>query len=144
MLYPQLPEFDALRVRLDGMRLLWRDWGDVWARDFNRLCRQHGSQRPAALQQRTLFEDVVRPLTQEPSLTVLLVVDALRYEMAEELYRKRRKSRMSPFGPCPFGSSCSPKQDDRGCRRLPGRGDGGLSPTPRTSSQPSCAETASV
>ena len=87
LLYPQLPEFETLRARLDGLRRLWRDWADAWARDFNRTCRQHGFLPPAALQQRTLFDDVVRPLTQESGLTALFVVDALRYEMGEELYR---------------------------------------------------------
>jgi hypothetical protein len=87
LLYPQLPEFETLRARLDGLRKLWRDWADAWARDFNQTCRQHGFLPPAALQQRTLFDDVVRPLTQESGLTALFVVDALRYEMGEELYR---------------------------------------------------------
>ena len=43
---------------------------------------------PAALQQRTLFDEVVRPLTQEAGgVTAYFLVDALRYEMGEELHR---------------------------------------------------------
>src|SRR6266702_2459283 len=39
-------------------------------------------------QQRTLFDEVVRPLAQEPGVTAYFVVDALRFEMGEELYRQ--------------------------------------------------------
>lgn len=87
LLYPQLPEFDTVRDRLDALRRLWRDWADNWARDFNALCRSSGFLPGNALQQRTLFEEVVRPFTQEPGPTALFVIDALRYEMGEELYR---------------------------------------------------------
>lgn len=86
LLYPQLPEFEILRARLDGLRRLWRGWADAWARDFNALCKAHGFVPPASFQQRTLFDEVVRPMTQEPGATAMVVVDALRFEMAEELY----------------------------------------------------------
>jgi len=87
LLYPQLPEFETIRDRLDGLRLLWRAWADAWACDFNRLCKAHGFLPALSLQQRTLFEDVVRPLTQEPGTTALFVIDAFRFEMGEELHR---------------------------------------------------------
>ncbi|MCY2995954.1 MAG: BREX-6 system phosphatase PglZ [Planctomycetota bacterium] len=87
LLYPEIPEFETLRNCLDGLRKLWRDWADTWARDFNRVCVEHGFLPPASLQQRTLFDDVVRPMTKESGTTALFVVDALRYEMGEELYR---------------------------------------------------------
>jgi len=87
LLYPEIPEFETLRNCLDGLRKLWRDWADTWARDFNRVCMEHGFLPPASLQQRTLFDDVVRPMTKESGTTALFVVDALRYEMGEELYR---------------------------------------------------------
>lgn len=87
LLYPQLPSYEPLRVCLDAMRVAWRTWADGWARDFNRLCRTQGFLPPPALQQRQLFDDVVRPLTQEPGPTAYFVVDALRFEMAEELRR---------------------------------------------------------
>ncbi|HUE96783.1 MAG TPA: BREX-6 system phosphatase PglZ, partial [Longimicrobiaceae bacterium] len=86
LLYPQLPAFEALRSRLDDARALWRDWADGWARDFSALCRAEGFLPQNSLQQRTLFDDVVRPLAQDGT-TALFLVDALRYEMAEELYR---------------------------------------------------------
>ena len=87
-LYPQLPEFEGLRACLDQSRRRWRGWADTWARDFNALCRRHGFLPSPAYQQRTLFDDVVRPLTQESGTTAYFMVDAFRYEMAEELYRR--------------------------------------------------------
>ncbi len=87
LLYTQLPEFDSLRARLDDLRKRWRAWADAWARAFNGLCLKHGFLPPASLQQRNLFDDVVRPLIHESETTALFVVDALRFEMAEELHR---------------------------------------------------------
>lgn len=88
LLYPQVPEFESLRTRLDGLRLMWRAWADGWARDFNAVCRVQGFLPPPSLRQRQLFEDVVRPLTQESGPTAYFVVDALRFEMGEELFRQ--------------------------------------------------------
>ncbi|MBK1717209.1 BREX-6 system phosphatase PglZ [Thiocystis violacea] len=88
LLYPQLPEFEVLRTCLDEMRGHWRAWADTWARAFNRRCRTHGFLPEAASRQRTLFDDVVKPLTRESGTTAYFVVDAFRYEMAEELYRQ--------------------------------------------------------
>lgn len=88
LLYPNLPEFEVLRARLDAMRRSWRQWADAWALDFSATCRAHGFLPAPALQQRALFDEVVRPLTQEPGTTALFLVDALRYEMGEELYRQ--------------------------------------------------------
>ncbi|UPU37482.1 BREX-6 system phosphatase PglZ [Geomonas paludis] len=88
LLYPQVPEFEMLRACLDELRQVWRRWADAWACDFNALCKKHGFLPAASYQQRTLFDDVVRPLTQEPGTTAYFVVDALRFEMGEELYRQ--------------------------------------------------------
>jgi hypothetical protein len=87
LLYPLLPEFEALRGRLDGLRALWRAWADLWASDFNKLCRQQGFLPSTELQQRNLFDEVVRPLTKDAGITALFVVDALRFEMGDELFR---------------------------------------------------------
>lgn len=87
-LYPQLPEFEGLRAALDQSRRRWRRWADAWARDFNALCRRYGFLPSPTYQQRTLFDDIVRPLSQESGTTAYFLVDAFRYEMAEELYRR--------------------------------------------------------
>jgi len=86
LLYPPLPEFESLRASLDRVRSLWRDWADRWAVNFNALCKTRGFLPDARLQQRTIFDEVVKPLTQESGTTALFVVDALRYEMGEELF----------------------------------------------------------
>jgi len=87
LLYPELPEFEILRARLHAMRVVWRQWADAWARDFNALCRAHGFLPSASHQQRGLFDEVVKPLTQE-GITAYFVIDAFRFEMGEELYRQ--------------------------------------------------------
>jgi hypothetical protein len=86
LLSSELPGFEALRARLDELREVWQVWADAWARDFNRLCMREGFLPPAALQQRTLFDDVVRPQTQDGT-TALFVIDAFRFEMGAALYR---------------------------------------------------------
>lgn len=88
LLYPQVPEFETLRACLDGMRGLWRTWADAWGKAFNTLCRANGFLPDVSYQQRTLFNDVVKPLTQEAGITAYFVIDALRFEMAEALYRQ--------------------------------------------------------
>ncbi len=87
LIHLRLPESEVLRARLDKMRNVWRTWADEWARDFNRLCQMQGFLPPPSLQQRTLFDDVVRPLTKEAGTTAYFMVDAFRYEMAEEFKR---------------------------------------------------------
>lgn len=87
LLYPPVPEFETLRVRLDGMRRVWSRWADTWATDFGWICRERGFLPPLALQQRMVFDEVVRPLAQRDGTTAYFVVDALRFEMGEELSR---------------------------------------------------------
>lgn len=88
LLYPQVPSFEMLRARLDDARRAWHAWADQWARDFNEVCREHGFLPTAKLQQRALFDDVVAPATRESGATALFLIDALRYEMADELFRQ--------------------------------------------------------
>lgn len=90
LLHPNVPEFARLRARLDALREAWREWADQWAVDFNRLCVARGFLPDAGWQQRMLFDEVVRPMTQEHGTTAYFVVDALRYEMATQLYESFR------------------------------------------------------
>jgi len=86
LLYSQVARFERLRPALDLMRSRWRTWADAWASEFSGLCRRDGFLPPVELQQRTLFDDVVKPLVNDHEITVLFLVDALRYELAEELH----------------------------------------------------------
>ena len=84
LLEPQLPNYTQLRTALQTTRKTWRDWADRLARAFSAICRKAGYLPQADLQQRNLFDGVVRPLAQQGH-TALFVVDALRFEMAHEL-----------------------------------------------------------
>lgn len=87
LLYPQLPVFEILRKRLDELRQAWRRWADAWARDFNAVCRTHGFVPEPSRQQRTIFDEVVRPMTREAGTTAYFVIDAFRFEMGDEFYQ---------------------------------------------------------
>jgi hypothetical protein len=87
LLYPMLPKFDAIRDCLDASRQHWRNWADAWAKDFNVLCKRDGFLPSPELQQRNFFEDVAYRSTvgYNQGATVLFLIDALRFEMAQEL-----------------------------------------------------------
>lgn len=87
-LFPKIPEFESIRAGVSAVRKVWRTWADAWAIEFNALCRAQGFLPRAAYQQRTLFDDVVRPFSQEVGITAYFMVDALRYEMGEQLFRE--------------------------------------------------------
>tara|TARA_R110002072_G_scaffold289831_1_gene457067 strand:- start:12374 stop:15193 length:2820 start_codon:yes stop_codon:yes gene_type:complete len=86
LLYSQVARFESLRPALDQMRARWRTWADTWATEFSGLCRREGFLPASDRQQRTLFDDVVKPLVCDHEITVLFLVDALRYELGEELH----------------------------------------------------------
>ena len=106
-LAPQIPAFERLLVELDGLRQLWRQWADRWAIAFNALCKEHGFLPEPGLQQRQLFHEEVEPLLREQKrlhdlrqntktrtsggvslCCAVFLVDALRYEMAIELFQQ--------------------------------------------------------
>jgi len=87
---PQLPHWDDILEIVDRVRREYRTWADQLARDFTAICVHEGFLPDAALQQRTLFEQVVRPLAQEGETVAVFVIDALRYEMAEALAAEMR------------------------------------------------------
>jgi hypothetical protein len=92
-LEPQIPAFERLLVELDGLRQLWRQWADRWAIAFNALCNEHGFLPDPGLQQRQFFAEEVEPLlrnaqNRESQRCAVFLVDALRYEMAIELFQQ--------------------------------------------------------
>lgn len=85
-LEPRLPHFAELKEVVEDLRRRYRRWADDIARDFSTLCRTHGFLPPADVQQRTLYEQVIHPLTTlDGDRVAVIVVDALRYEMAADL-----------------------------------------------------------
>lgn len=81
----QSDEFPALRNCLKGLRQVYRHWVDAQALAFNAICKEDGFLPEPSLQQRTLFDDVVRPAVVSGSTVAFFVVDALRFEMAVQL-----------------------------------------------------------
>ena len=84
LLEPQLPFYSALRDALRETRQRWRTWADTLARAFSQICRQHGFLPEPDRQQRHLFDQVVKPRDAK-GRTALFLVDALRFEMAQDL-----------------------------------------------------------
>jgi PglZ domain len=80
----EIEEASLLRERLDQLRTVVRGWADPLAATFNGLCRAEGFVPGAALQQRTIFDEVVAPAANE-ELTAYFMVDGLRFEMGAQL-----------------------------------------------------------
>lgn len=85
VLEPRLPHFGDFQEVVGDLRRRQRTWADQLARDFTRLCREQGFLPDEGFQQRTLFEQVVYPMTTGGERTAVFLVDAFRYEMATEL-----------------------------------------------------------
>jgi len=93
VLDPALPHYAALRGAIRDARAAWRKWADVTARRFARACRDHGPMPTPDLRQRSLFDEEVAPILGDGGRCVVLLVDALRYELAQEL-----RERIDPKG----------------------------------------------
>jgi hypothetical protein len=87
-----IPEAATLRRCLDQLRGVYRRWADDVALAWSALGQREGFLPPASLQQRTLFEDLVVPRVDE-GLTAYVMVDALRFEMGQELADSLRDTR---------------------------------------------------
>ena len=80
-----LPHFVQLLEVADQLRVRYRTWADTLAEDFAKICTSEGFLPDKDLQQRTLYDQVVHPLTQGNHKVAYFIVDAFRYEMATEL-----------------------------------------------------------
>ena len=87
LLYPRIPCFEKIRAQAERVALLWQGWADAWAVAFNGLCRTEGFLPEPGLRQRTLFSQVVQPMLDSQGTTALFLIDALRFEMAGELFQ---------------------------------------------------------
>ena len=85
LLEPRLPHFGPLQEVVGALRRAHRTWADSLTKDFAALCQEHGFLPPASMQQRTLYEQVVHPLTLTSEKVAVFLIDAFRYEMATEL-----------------------------------------------------------
>ena len=90
LLEPRLPHFGALQEVVGALRQAHRAWADVLAKDFADVCRNGGFLPPASLRQRTIFEQVVHPLTLTGEKVAVFLIDAFRFELATELVEQLR------------------------------------------------------
>jgi hypothetical protein len=82
---PALPDLTALDEAFDSLREKYRSWAGQLAKDWNDVCRRVGPLPSDELRQRSLFMQTVLPLVGPRSKTAVFLVDALRFEMAQEL-----------------------------------------------------------
>ncbi|MEH1826753.1 MAG: BREX-6 system phosphatase PglZ [Nostoc sp.] len=88
LLEPTLPHFAQLLEAADKLRFQYRSWADTLAQDFAVICTTESFLPDDGLQQRTLYEQVVHPLTQGNKKVAYFLIDAFRYEMATELIQE--------------------------------------------------------
>ena len=89
LLESTLPHFNELQTCGDDLRQRYRNWANLWASAFARLCETDSFLPEANLQQRMLYDQVVHPLAKSAASgeakVAYFLVDALRYEMATAL-----------------------------------------------------------
>ncbi|HEY5959034.1 MAG TPA: BREX-6 system phosphatase PglZ [Polyangiaceae bacterium] len=97
LLASDLEDYEALlRVRL-SVRRAYRSWADGINRRFFELCVSRGVLPDPSLRQRNTYEQVVHPLVEQGCRVAFILVDALRFEMAQgfALDLKREKYQVS-------------------------------------------------
>jgi hypothetical protein len=85
LLEPSLPHFTQLLEVANHLRVQYRAWADQLAEDFAAICQAEGFLPEDDLQQRTLYDQVIHPLTQTKAKVAFFIIDAFRYEMAADL-----------------------------------------------------------
>ncbi len=88
-----LLDYEALLEVRVSLRRAYRIWADAVNRSFHELCVSRGALPDPGLRQRTVYEQVVHPLLEQGHKTAFILVDALRFEMAQgfALELKREK-----------------------------------------------------
>lgn len=84
-----MPRFARVREMLDTVRERYHAWGNASAEGFTSLCVKDGFLPSADRQQRSLFEQVVRPRVNDSVDRLgLVLLDGFRFEMAHELLER--------------------------------------------------------
>jgi hypothetical protein len=105
----RVPNYPRLQHSLNELRRSYRVWADTLALAYADTCAHAGFLPPAALRQTTIFHDVVRPLldANDKHRVAYVLVDALRFEMAQALYAAMHDARgvvatlRARFAECP-------------------------------------------
>ena len=82
VLASDLEDYDALLEVRGAVRRAYREWADTVNRAFFELCRRHGVLPDRSMRQRSIYEDVVHPMTVDGGRVAFVLVDALRFEIA--------------------------------------------------------------
>lgn len=85
LLESSLTHYASLVEAGELLQAQYRRWADQLAQDFAAICELESFLPEPDLQQRTLYDQVVHPLTQANRKVAYFLVDAFRYEMATEL-----------------------------------------------------------
>ena len=78
-----LEDYDALLEVRTSVRRAYREWANGINRNFFDRCVMYGALPSANLRQRTVYEQVVHPLVEQGGRVAFILVDALRFEMAQ-------------------------------------------------------------
>jgi hypothetical protein len=81
----ELEDHAALREAQETIRREYRKWADALAGEFAKLCEDLGPLPSADLRQRQVYEQFVHPIIEQGRRVAFFMVDAMRFEMAEEL-----------------------------------------------------------
>lgn len=85
-LYPgRVWGYDRVRQVVEDLREAYRAWAIDTGATWDATCRRGGFLPEPELQQRRIFDDVVRPLLDDGERVALFVVDALRFELGQAL-----------------------------------------------------------
>lgn len=84
LLKSSLPQFEELQHILNSLRKNHQQWVNQLAKEFNALNSEYGFLPGDDYQQRFVFSQILKPMSDEGKVAFFMV-DALRYEMALEL-----------------------------------------------------------
>jgi len=93
LLASDLDDYDALLEVRKAVRRAYRGWANATNRAFFELCVAHGPLPGRSLRQRSIYEEVVHPLVEQGGRVAFLLVDALRFEMAQGLALELRREK---------------------------------------------------
>ncbi len=93
LLLSDLEDYDVLLEVRNRVQREYRDWADGINRAFFELCVAHGALPDQSLRQRAVFDDVVMPRLSGGAKVAYVLVDALRFEMAQALAEDLRRDK---------------------------------------------------
>jgi len=85
LLLSDLEDYDDLLEVRKRVQRAYREWADIINRVFFELCVTHGALPDSSMRQRAIYDEVVTPLLSGGKKLAFVMVDALRFEMAQAL-----------------------------------------------------------